>query len=84
MNYKLRLDPEKYDPIYRSSNGMTVGDLAEIAKEGDNGGCGGHILLRIYAGFVSLTSPNHTWPDDADLPIISLKRGQSVVLTVNF
>lgn len=57
---------------------MSVGELAEVLN-GDNDGS---IILRTFAGWVSLNSPNSTWADAPHLYIRRLARGEQVTLTV--
>ncbi|KKN00558.1 hypothetical protein LCGC14_1136680 [marine sediment metagenome] len=56
---------------------LKVGELAEIVGISYKG-----ILLRTFEGFVSLTSPGHTWGKDCALEVEKLTPGTIVQLEV--
>jgi hypothetical protein len=60
---------------------LLVGEIG-IAIEPSHREYLGHIILRTYVGFVSLTDPNSTWNDKGWLTVRKLAPGTVLTMTV--
>lgn len=63
---------------------LEIGEYAEIIEsvryEGYN--FKGHIVVRTYDNFISITDPNHTWRNKPDIEVVVIPKGDRVEITV--
>lgn len=78
MSYAIELSP-KIENL--SADDLQVGDLIVL---GDSTLLSGHVVLKTYGGFVSLTNPMIVWGPDAQIKSDSRRvpPGTQVTLTV--
>lgn len=62
-----------------SANSMKVGQVAYIRDDGERNG---DIILRSYAGFVSLTNPKDDWMGRCGLKVEIIEKGTLLTFEV--
>lgn len=63
-----------------AANEMEIGQCAEVAP-GQR--YSGEVILRHFAGFVSLQDPFNTWVKDSSLKVILIPVGEKIVLEMD-
>ena len=61
---------------------MRVGDIGIVTKWGERDDYVGHVILRHYEGYVSLTNPQKTWSGPGtDCRVRLLRPGTTLTVT---